>query len=79
MVKALPLPAKGATIAYGGDLPGFGVRVTANGVRSFVLNYMCAGRKRRMTIGHFPNWSVTAAREEARSLRRQVGDPLGVA
>ena len=79
LVRALPLPAKGASITYDGDVPGFGVRVTANGTRSFVLNYMCAGRERRTTIGQFPTWSATAAREEARSLRRKVDagiDPM---
>jgi integrase len=73
------MPAKGATITYDADMPGFGARVTANGARSFVLNYMSAGRERRMTIGQFPTWSATAAREEARTLRRKVDvgiDPM---
>src|SRR5262249_60134225 len=38
-----------------------------------------AGRQRRFTIGRFPDWSVTAGREEARKLRRKIdagGDPL---
>ena len=73
------MPAKGATITYDADVPGFGARVTANGARSFVLNYMSAGRERRMTIGQFPTWSATAAREEARTLRRKVDsgiDPM---
>jgi len=79
LVRALPLPQKGATISYDADVPGFGARVTANGARSFVLNYMSAGRERRMTIGQFPTWSATAAREEARALRRKVDsgiDPM---
>jgi integrase len=79
LVRALPMPDKGATITYDADVPGFGIRVTANGARSFVLNYMSAGRERRMTIGHFPTWSSTAAREEARILRRKVDsgiDPM---
>jgi integrase len=79
LVRALPMPDKGATITYDADVPGFGVRVTANGARSFVLNYMSAGRERRMTIGQFPTWSATAAREEARALRRKVDsgiDPM---
>jgi integrase len=44
-----------------------------------VLNYVVHGRERRMTIGRFPIWSATAAREEARALRRKVDakiDPL---
>lgn len=79
MVKALPAPSGGATITYDADVPGFGARVTANGARSFVLNYMSSGRERRMTIGRFPTWSATAAREEARALRRKIDsgiDPM---
>jgi integrase len=79
LVRALPVPGKGATITYDADVPGFGARVTANGTTAFVLNYMSAGRERRMTIGRFPTWSATAAREEARALRRKVDagiDPM---
>ena len=79
LVRALPVPGKGAAITYDADVPGFGARVTANGTTAFVLNYMSAGRERRMTIGRFPTWSATAAREEARALRRKVDagiDPM---
>jgi integrase len=79
LVRSLPFPESGAAITYDADVPGFGIRVTVNGVRSFVLNYVVNGRERRMTIGRFPTWSATAAREQARSLRRRVDakiDPL---
>jgi integrase len=81
IVKKLPLPAKGNRVHYD-DLPGFGVRVTAGGARSFVLNYVTrAGRERRHTIGSFEdNWKTTDARDEAKRLRRLIaegGDPLG--
>jgi integrase len=79
----LPVPATGNRIYYDGEdgVPGFGVRVTANGHRSFVLGYWTkAGRQRRITVGTFPNWTVGAARIEARRLKRlieQGADPLG--
>jgi integrase len=66
-------------ITYDADLPGFGIRITARDVRSFVLNYVVHGRERRVTIGRFPTWSATAAREEAKELRRKIDakiDPL---
>jgi hypothetical protein len=75
----LPLPPEGARITYDADVPGFGARVTANGARAFVLNYIVAGRERRTTIGQYPTWSTTAAREEARLLRRKIDsgiDPI---
>jgi len=79
LIRALAVPPAGAIITYDADTPGFGMRVTAKDVRSFVLNYVAQGRERRMTIGRFPTWSATAAREEAKALRRRVDagtDPL---
>src|SRR5579864_6019499 len=81
-VRELTGPEKGNRIAYerGNDaVKGFGVRVTAAGAKSFVLNYTVAGRERRLTIGGYPTWKVAAAREQAKSLRRKVDggeDPL---
>ncbi len=47
-------------------MSGFGIRVTANGVRTFVLNYRADGRERRMKIGRYPDWAVEGARKKAR-------------
>jgi integrase len=81
VVKKLAPPDADKKIYYDDALPGFGVRVTAAGTRSFVLNYTTkAGRERRFTIGRFPNWTTVAARMEARQLRRRVDtgeDPQG--
>src|SRR5215472_5327028 len=86
IVRKLPAPVSGNKILYDGGDPkkcvtGFGIRVTAAGARAFVLNYRSlAGRERRMTIGGYPEWSVKAAREKAKVLRREVDDgydPLG--
>lgn len=77
--KAFPTPASGNKVYYDATLKGFGLRVTAAGVRSFVLNYMIHGKERRMTIGQFPAWSVVKAREEASRLKRMIDsgiDPL---
>jgi hypothetical protein len=81
-IKRLPLPAKASKIHPDGDVPGFGVRVTANGARSFVLRYRVrgSGRERTYTVGSTGDWQTTAARSEAQRLRRlidQGGDPLG--
>jgi integrase len=59
---------------------GFGLRVHEGGAKSFFLNYRIAGRQRRYTIGHYPTWTVTAARDEARALRQRIDrgeDPAG--
>ena len=83
LVRRLPVPAKGSKITYdrGPDaIRGFGIRVTAKGVRAFVLNYVVRGIERRLTIGSYPAWTVAAARAEAKRLKREVDrgiDPLG--
>jgi integrase len=62
------------------EIRGLSIRVLRSGSRSFVLDYRFAGRQRRMAIGRWPEWSVTAARERARDLRREIDegrDPLG--
>jgi integrase len=51
---------------------GFGVRILPTGAKSFFINYRVNGRERRYTIGQFPTWSVAAARDEARELRRLI-------
>ena len=80
IVRALPAPPTGNQITYDVDIRGFGCRVTAKGVRSFVLNYRThSGLERRYTIGQFPAWKVHAARQEAADLKKRVnrgGDPL---
>ena len=59
---------------------GFGVRVTAGGNKSFILNYRThAGRIRRLTIGEYPTYSTEVAREDAKKHRHTIdngGDPL---
>jgi integrase len=80
LVKELQAPKTGNRITYDTDIKGFGVRVTAAGAKAFILNYRTSGRERRITIGAYPVWSVAAAREEAKQLKRQVDrgeDPMG--
>ena len=62
------------------DVRGFAVCIYRSGSRAFTIDYRYAGRQRRMTIGRWPEWSATAARERAKELRREIdagGDPLG--
>ncbi len=78
-VKAAEPPATGNRILYDGEVKGFGLRVTAKGAKAFILNYYANGRERRFTIGQYPDWAVSAAREEAKSLKREIDrgfDPL---
>jgi len=66
VVRDLPVPASGNKIYYDEVLPGFGVRITATGFRSFILNYHAQdGRERRLTIGRPPAWNLVRARAAA--------------
>jgi integrase len=81
-IRKVEIPGKGAKTYWDNDfrVPGFGLRVSAGGSKSFFLNYWLDGRERRYTIGGFPRWSLTAAREAAIKLRRAVDqgqDPAG--
>jgi integrase len=76
-------PSEKGALTYWDDDPrakGFGVRVYAGGAASFFINYRVDGRERRHTIGSYPTWSVEAARERAKELRREIDrghDPAG--
>jgi hypothetical protein len=75
---AVPAESKDYQI-FDDQIRGLAVRVNRSGVRAFTLDYRFAGRQRRMTIGRWPEWSVTAARERAKELRREIDlgeDPL---
>ena len=74
--------ANGPSLIWDADpkIPGFGLRINKGGAKSFFLNYHLDGRERRYTIGRWPAWSVEAARDEAKELRKQVDrgeDPAG--
>jgi integrase len=73
-------PARGQTLLWDTDVKGFALRVTPGGAKAFVLDYRVDGRQRRITIGAFPDWSVQAARNAAKKLKKEVdsgADPMG--
>jgi len=78
-VKAM-VPDAGRDLLVYDEVTGFGLYILRSGKRGFFLRYRIAGRDRRFTIGSWPTWSVTAAREEAKRLKREIDaghDPLG--
>ena len=82
LVRSLEPPSSGNRITYDTEVKGFGVRITAAGAIAFILNYRrkADGLERRYTIGAWPDWSVAAAREEAKRLKREIDlgdDPVG--
>ena len=80
LVRNVGLPDQGQRFIWDTQVKGFALRVTAGGARSFVVDYRAKGRQRRITIGSYPDWSVAAARDEAKAMKREVdlgGDPMG--
>ena len=73
-IKKMAAPEQGNRIEWDAEIPGFGVRITASGVTSFILDYRIAGRQRRYTIGRYPEFTVAAARIEAGELRTRIRD-----
>ena len=88
-VGRLPAPESGQIEYADKDLPGFSLRVTSRGVRSFVLHYRpragdYRGKLTRWTLGRFTNDPTAAngddlltlaqAREIARGARIQIRD-----
>ncbi len=79
VIKTLRTPERGNRVEWDGEIPGFGVRITSAGVKSFVISYRFNGRKRRYTIGRCSEWSADAARDRAIELKKDIRngkDPL---
>src|SRR5438552_3925980 len=45
---------------------GFGIRVATSGEKSWIFFYTYESRKRRMTLGNYPNLSLSEARQKHR-------------
>lgn len=71
-VERLAPPPAGRVDLFDAVLPGFALRVSASGVKSFVVFYRINGRQRRYTVGRYPAFKVGEAREAARGVLRKV-------
>lgn len=79
-VDRLVPPASGQTFFRDDEIPGFAVRVTAAGKKSFVFEGRVRGRVRRVTLGRYPWLTVPLARKEAMRIRTEIAqghDPIG--
>ena len=68
-------PGKKDVLLFDEALPGFGLRVTCKGSRTFIFQYRAGKKVRRTTIGTFGTELTAAqARKKAESLRGRVRD-----
>lgn len=71
-VKGLSAGPTGRTDYFDTDVRGFGLRVTASGIKSWIYLYRLGGRARRYTIGRYPDLSLADARDLAKDARTNV-------
>lgn len=73
--KALPLPDKDQTFYRDSALIGFALRVTASGVKSFIVEKHIGNKVRRITIGKYSVvLTVEQARKKAQVLLGKIAD-----
>ncbi len=65
-------PKSGRVELWDAELPGFGVRISSAGRRSWQVMYRVDGRKRRLTLGTFPALPLKLARDAARAALNEV-------
>src|ERR1700731_886231 len=73
-LKAIKPPLKPKQLDYfDASLPGFGLRVSYNGRKSWIVLYRCNGVKGRLTLGRFDVVPMADARERAREALKAAG------
>lgn len=78
-IDKLPSPALGYTLHWDDVLPGFGLRITASGARSFIVQKRIGGKEHRSTLGRYGVLTTEQARREAQKFLGQVAqgiDPI---
>jgi integrase len=78
-VDSTPIPAKGYALVWDDELKGFGLRVTASGVKSFILQKRIHGKDHRITLGRYGEITTEQARKDAQVKAGVIaggGDPV---
>ncbi|PYE34681.1 phage integrase family protein [Rhizobium sp. PP-WC-1G-195] len=82
MIDKIQAPEKGTAVLWDSTVPGFGVRTSSGGTRTFILKYRTRDEAlvRWLTISRVGALTLDEAREEAIKYRGDVakgGDPAG--
>lgn len=65
-------PTKKRTEHRDALLPGFGIRVTPKGAKTFFVNYRYDGKQKRLSLGRYPATSLGDARDKARLILQDI-------
>lgn len=79
VVEKAPIPIRGQTFIRDIDLKGFALRITASGVRSYVIEKRIGDRVRRVTLGRHGELTPMQARKKAQHVLGQIAmgiDPI---
>lgn len=72
LVEKVSAPPKGQIFIRDDEIKGFALRVTENGIKSFVWEGRINGRMRRDTLGKFPDLTVAEARAKALEYKAKI-------
>ena len=72
IVAGLTPPAAGRADYWDDEMPGFGLRVSENGRKTWQVMYRIDGRKRRLSLGTYPTLSLELARDAAFDALQEV-------
>ena len=67
-------PGQNTRILWDSTVNGLVVRITPNGVKSYILNYLVNGLERRMTLARVGEITLKIVREQAALQRQRVRD-----
>ena len=79
-IAHLPIPAAGQVDYFSDNEPGFAIRASHGGSKTFFVKYVLNGKQRRMSLGQFPrvgggeerSQSLAAARREMLAIKADV-------
>jgi len=77
--KLEPIAGKGQSFYRDDILKGFALRITASGVKSFIVETRIHGKVKRVTLGKYGNITTEEARKQAKTLLGSVAkgdDPI---
>src|SRR5438105_1236149 len=74
-IRSLATPAKGQRAYFDDGLPGFGIRVSQGGTRTFFVFLGKGSSRNRHSIGRYGIITLAEARTEAKRLNASVSAP----